>query len=86
MAGDCLEELRVPTEGPSIPPWDVTTVRRTCYDFRSQTAPDVTRKAKMTRPQALEIAVLALVLAILSPATAWAYIDLGTGSYIFRSY
>ena len=38
----------------------------------------------MTRPQALEIAFLVLVIALLSPANAWAYIDPGTGSYIFQ--
>ena len=38
----------------------------------------------MTRPQLSDIAPLVLAIIIITSADAWAYIDPGTGSYIFQ--
>ena len=38
----------------------------------------------MKRRQLLELSILAILIVLVSPGYAWAYIDPGTGSYLFQ--
>ena len=41
-------------------------------------------RRRLLTPKAWEIAALAVCLMAMSPSPAWAYIDPGTGSYLFQ--